>query len=74
MYKKEKGDTLFESIVSVALRINIRTIALFLTPNFIMVGDDFFWKILADSKENVSVVLPFKKVVLVICKFNTLIK
>ena len=66
MYKKEKGDTLFESIVSVALRINIRTIALFLTPNFIMVGDDFFWKILADSKENVSVVLPFKKVVLVI--------
>ena len=66
MHKKEKGDTLFESIVSVALRINIRTIALFLTPNFIMVGDDFFWKILADSKENVSVVLPFKKVVLVI--------
>ena len=66
MYKKEKGDTLFESIVSVALRINIRTIALFLTPNFIMVGDDFFWKILADSKENVSVVIPFKKVVLVI--------
>ena len=66
MYKKEKGDTLFESIVSVALRINIRTIALFLTPNFIMVGDDFFWKILADSNENVSVVLPFKKVVLVI--------
>ena len=66
MYKKEKGDTLFESIVSVTLRNNIRTIALFLTPNFIMVGDDFFWKILADSKENVSVVLPFKKVVLVI--------
>ena len=60
MYKKEKGDTLFESIVSVTLRNNIRTIALFLTPNFIMVGDDFFWQILADSKENVSVVLPFK--------------
>ena len=60
MYKKEKGDTLFESIVSVTLRNNIRTIALFLTPNFFMVGDDFFWKILADSKENVSVVLPFK--------------
>ena len=60
MYKKEKGDTLFESIVSVTLRNNIRTIAMFLTHNFIMVGDDFFWKILADSKENVSVVLPFK--------------